>query len=143
MNINYYRDDSCNEGYKASWQNCQFNNDTDLTALTVKPLVTINSQPFIRQHHITYLTGRETCHAHHFAKLLATKLLASPYTAHDHNCKVLWIDSVHGPHICAKIFQELRIQRVIIPDITFCICLLIHCVLVKFKAVIIELPVLA
>ena len=108
MNINYYRDDSCNEGYKASWQNCQFNNDTDLTALTVKPLVTINSQPFIRQHHITYLTGRETCHAHHFAKLLATKLLASPYTAHDHNCKVLWIDSVHGPHICAKIFQELK-----------------------------------
>ena len=108
MNINYYRDDSCNEGYQASWQNCQFNNSTDLSSLTVKPLVTINRQPFIRQHHITYLTGKETCHAHHFAKLLATKLLASPYAADDHNCKVLWIDTVHGPHICAKIFQELK-----------------------------------
>lgn len=106
MNINYYRH-SNGEGWEESWENCQFDSNTDLSSLTVKHLVTINDQPFLRQHHLTYLTGKDTCHAHHFAKLLATKLLATPSNTSKSNCKVLWIDTLHGPHVCAKIYYEL------------------------------------
>ena len=106
MKINYYRHPNA-EGESESWENCQFDSNTDLSSLTVKHLVTINGQPFLRQHHLTYLTGKETCHAHHFAKLLATKLLATPSTTSKSNCKVLWIDTLHGPHVCAKIYYEL------------------------------------
>ena len=106
MKINYYRHPNA-EGESESWENCQFDSNTDLSSLTVKHLVTINGQPFLRQHHLTYLTGKETCHAHHFAKLLATKLLAKPSTTSKSNCKVLWIDTLHGPHVCAKIYYEL------------------------------------
>ena len=106
MNINFYRRPN-GEGAENSWSNCQFSSDTDLTGLTVKPLVTINRQPFLRQHHVTYLTGRETCHAHHFAKLLAAKHLANPSTHTASPCKLLWIDTLHGPHIAAQIYREL------------------------------------
>ena len=116
MNINYYRYPNA-QGEDESWQNCQFTHETDLSPFTeVKPLVTLNRQPVIRQHHSTYLTGKETCRAHHFAKFLAIKVLTStPRQAVDvmqaaslHNgCKVLWIDTLHGPHICTAIYHEL------------------------------------
>ena len=56
MKINYYRHPNA-EGESESWENCQFDSNTDLSSLTVKHLVTINGQPFLRQHHLTYLTG--------------------------------------------------------------------------------------
>ena len=75
MKINYYRYPSA-QGEQESWQNCQFTHNTDLSPFTeVKPLVTLNGQPIIRQHHSTYLTGKDTCRAHHFAKYLAIQVL--------------------------------------------------------------------
>ena len=123
MKINYYRYPSA-QGEQESWQNCQFTHNTDLSPFTeVKPLVTLNGQPIIRQHHSTYLTGKDTCRAHHFAKFLAIQVLTgvsvstSPVpcavaevTAPVSNvpaCKVLWIDTLHGPHICTQIYHEL------------------------------------
>ena len=123
MNINYYRYPNA-QGEDESWQNCQFTHETDLSPFSeVKPLVTLNGQPVIRQHHSTYLTGKETCRAHHFAKFLAIQVLTgesvptslvpcavAPATAPVSNvpaCKVLWIDTLHGPHICTQIYHEL------------------------------------
>ena len=124
MKINYYRYPNA-QGEQESWQNCQFTHETDLSQFTgSKPLVSINDQPVIRQHHVTYLTGKDTCRAHHFAKHLAIQVLTStPQQPVDvlqasglHNtaqqsaqtpCKVLWIDTLHGPHICTTIYREL------------------------------------
>ena len=120
MKINYYRYPSP-QGEQESWQNCQFTHETDLSQFTgSKPLVSINDQPVIRQHHVTYLTGKDTCRAHHFAKHLAIQVLtATPQQSVEvlqasslHNpgqapCKVLWIDTLHGPYICTSIYREL------------------------------------
>ena len=104
MQVNYYRH-SNDQGYDESWRACQFTPASDLSQFTVKPLVTINGQPYLRQHHITYLTGRETCRAHHFAKHLAVQVLnATPATG---GTSVLWIDTHNGPHVSAAIFREL------------------------------------
>lgn len=135
MNINFYRHP--NTSQHDAWQECQFTSDTDLSNLTIQPLVTINGQSIILQHHSTYLTGKETCRAHHFAKLLAAAVLAGDCpnipTAQVHDSvpitiktssqtdsrqrvttskatprSVLWIDTVHGPHLCAQLFKELE-----------------------------------
>ena len=121
MKINFYRFHN-GQGEDESWQNCQFTHDTDLTAFTgIKPLVTINGQPILRQHHVTYLTGKETCRAHHFAKHLAIQLLSSPSqqaleetqtsdlydSCMSSPCRVLWIDTLHGPHIATQVYHEL------------------------------------
>ena len=103
MEINYYRDANA-QGYDESWQACQFTSDTDLTPFRSSDLVTINGQAYLRQHHITYLTGRETCRAHHFAKHLAIQVLQQ-HT--QDGCKVLWIDTLNSPYVSAPIFREL------------------------------------
>ena len=72
MQINYYR--TTNLG-ATPWKDCLFTSETNLDAFTVEPLVSINGLPILRRHQSTYLTGRNTCRAHHFAKLLATKVL--------------------------------------------------------------------
>ena len=105
MEINYYRDINA-QGYDESWQACQFTSDTDLTPFRSSDLVTINGQPYLRQHHITYLTGRETCRAHHFAKHLAIQVLSNEASTQD-GCKVLWIDTLNSPYVSAPIFREL------------------------------------
>ena len=118
MEINYYRyPNASSEG--ESWQNCQFTHETELSSFSrVKPLVTINGQPIVRQHHVTYLTGKDTCRAHHFAKYLAIQVLtsSSPQPVEvvratgsykSSPCKVLWIDTLHGTHICTQIYHEL------------------------------------
>ena len=76
MEINYYRTSNA-LGSDESWKNCQFTPATNLSDFTIKTLVTINGQPILRTHHTTYLTGKETCHAHHFAKHLAIQVLNS------------------------------------------------------------------
>jgi len=75
MESNYYRQDNA-QGYEEAWSSCQFTSNTDLSQFSVKPLVSINGQSYLRQHHVTYLTGRETCRAHHFAKHLAIQVLS-------------------------------------------------------------------
>ncbi|MBQ9556694.1 MAG: hypothetical protein IJV05_10760 [Muribaculaceae bacterium] len=134
MNINYYR--QANISQHDSWQECQFTSDTDLTPFTIKPLVSINGQPFLRQNHSTYLTGKDTCRAHHFAKMLAAAVLAGDcpnvpsaqvsdtvsvtidttrrsdirrqtFTTTATPRSVLWIDTIHGPHVSAQLFREL------------------------------------
>ena len=181
MKINYYRTSNA-MGSDESWQNCQFTTKANLSDFTIKTLVTINGQPILRTHHTTYLTGKETCHAHHFAKHLAIQVLnaaptsvnppipvsslpspvpnstspvpravtlsrphrpAAPATPQQipqrprpvcsgiatapspscpsststasspsspSSCKVLWIDTLHGPHISARIYHELAAQ---------------------------------
>ncbi len=118
MEINYYRYPNA-LGEEESWQNCQFTHETELSSFSnVKPLVTLSGQPIIRQHHVTYLTGKDTCRAHHFAKYLATQVLASDSPKDlellqssalykPKPCKVLWIDTLHGPYICNRIYNEL------------------------------------
>ena len=110
--VNFYRQ-SNSQGYDESWQVCQFNDENDLSGFTSAPLVAINGQPYLRQHHVTYLTGRETCRAHHFAKHLAVQVLQSHQDtgnqapATPDSCRVLWIDTLHGPHVSAAIYREL------------------------------------
>ena len=104
MQVNYYRQSNA-QGYDQSWQSCQFTQGTDLSQFSAKALVTINGQPYLRQHHITYLTGKETCRAHHCAKHLAIQVLnATPST---NGTSVMWIDTLNGPHVSAAIFSEL------------------------------------
>ena len=132
--MEYYRESNA-QGTEESWQNCQFTRETNLSDFTIRTLVSINGQPILRTHHTTYLTGRETCHAHHFAKHLAIKVLndtpitqstssgnvhvdsgsaavssessASSASSSSSPCKVLWIDTLHGPHISTRIYHEL------------------------------------
>ena len=118
MEINYYRQNNA-QGYDEAWSACQFTSNTDLSQFTVKPLVTINGQPYLRQHHVTYLTGRETCRAHHFAKHLAIQVLSQQRQGRQvpgdaiadkkrpTTCSVLWIDTHNGPHVAAAIYREL------------------------------------
>ena len=166
MEINYYRQPN-SQGTQEAWESCQFTCDTNLSDFTIKPLVTINGQPILRQHHVTYLTGKDTCRAHHFAKHLAIQVLtsdnnninndktsmatrdrvnvcsdsvaaptarnsdrvnvssdsvaASP-TRDRSRCKVLWIDTLHGPHISAAIYRELAAHAIHKQDLHF-ICL--------------------
>ena len=121
MEINYYREPN-SQGLIESWQACQFTAGTDLSAFSCRNLVTINGQPYIRQHHVTYLTGKETCRAHHFAKHLAIQILSKqsssdPSASSDSSassdpskpaCKVLWIDTVNSVHVAAAICRELE-----------------------------------
>ena len=102
MDINYYRQHNLKTETE-SWQDCQFTSETDLSGFTAKPLVTLNGQHILQQHHVSYLTGKETCRAHHFAKFLAINILSSPSS----DARVLWIDTLHGPHICSRIYHEL------------------------------------
>lgn len=121
------------------WGQCMFNSQTNFDDFKIKPLVTIGGQPVISQHEATYITGRDTCHAHHFAKMLAGAVLSGSYqhapsltaestvpisievpkqpwnpdspmrkhtTAATPNT-VLWIDTVRGPHACARFYQEM------------------------------------
>ncbi|MBR5170988.1 MAG: hypothetical protein IKW85_10545 [Muribaculaceae bacterium] len=129
MEINYYREPNA-QGCDESWQACQFTCDTDLSAFNSINLVTINGQPYLRQHHVTYLTGKESCRAHHFAKHLAVQLLsgninedtgtvpramtpvmapgdADASSPSNPTCRVLWIDTLNSPYIGAAIFLEL------------------------------------
>ena len=77
MEINYYRHPNA-QGEDDSWQSCQFTHETELSPFSkVTSLVTLNGQPILRQHHSTYLTGKDTCRAHHFAKFLAIQVLTS------------------------------------------------------------------
>ena len=121
MNIHYFRKPDLSDN--DPWQDCLFNTDTNLDDLTVEPLITINGQPILRQHQSTYLTGKETCRAHHFAKLLASAVLSNQCStfpsAHVNDTvnlngpskttprSVLWIDTVNGPHTSAQIYREL------------------------------------
>ena len=98
------------------WKEALITGDTQLDDYSSKSLITINGQTVIRQHLSTYLTGRETCLAHHFAKMLAAAVLKGSYehapgmSVHLPDAKqgsVLWIDSVRGLHSCAGFFNEM------------------------------------
>ena len=122
------------------WSQCVINHDTNLDDFRINHLVTIGGQPVISQHSATYITGRDTCHAHHFAKMLAGAVLSGAYTgapsltatrtvpvsfeygptpedphAAPRTCTrtatpgtVLWIDTIHSPHDCARLFSEMH-----------------------------------
>ena len=112
ININYYREANlCGN----PWKDALFTSDSQLTGLRSRDLVTFRGQPILQQHHATYLTGKDTCRAHHFAKMLATAILKGQYpdapgvsiTCGDPKPTVLWIDTVRGPHACAELFREM------------------------------------
>ena len=137
--IFHYRLDGTHDECAADnpWDQCFFNSDTDLDSFKSLPLVTIGGQPVIRQHQATYITGRDTSHAHHFAKMVAGALLAGDYPqapslnvetqnlaspaspvpcaatpvaapSGNHDNKVLWIDTVHNPYACASLYKEIN-----------------------------------
>ena len=82
MEINYYRHPNV-QGEDDSWESCQFTHETELTPFSrIASLVTLNGQPILRQHHSTYLTGKDTCRAHHFAKFLAIQVLSGTTENH-------------------------------------------------------------
>ena len=124
MKINFHRHH--NPGSHDAWKECQFTSGTDLSALTIRSLVTINGQPVLQQHHATYLTGKETSRAHHFAKYLAIQVLKGKEgkdkegkdnqvtngEAASEAPTVLWIDTVHGPHLSAQLYRELQAHAV-------------------------------
>ena len=113
MNIFHYR----KTDYEGDpWDDLIITGKTDLSDLKSKSIVTINGQTVLRQHSITYLTGRDTCHAHHFAKMLTAAVLSGSYdrapglSVNVENLQqgsVLWLDSVHGIHACADFFDEM------------------------------------
>ena len=61
------------------WGQCLFSGKNDSSMFKSKPLLAIGGQTVIAQHHATYITGRDTCHAHHFAKMVAGALLSGSY----------------------------------------------------------------
>jgi len=98
------------------WKDTIIKDESQLESLTSKTLVTINGQTIARQHSMTYLTGRETCHAHHLAKMVAAAILDGNYNhapdlnvslPDDEKGRVLWIDSAHSIYSCADFFKEM------------------------------------
>ena len=116
MKIYNYR--TPNVDYDDPWKDCLFTDNAQLDSFGAKPLVSFNNQPLIQQHHVTYVTGKETCHAHHFVKMLTSAVLNGDYshapsiavTPTEERPTVLWIDTVHGPHTCASLFKEMTAQ---------------------------------
>ena len=53
------------------WRYCVFNDNSNLEVYSINPPVSIHGQPVLQQHKFTYITGRDLCHAHHYAKMLA------------------------------------------------------------------------
>ena len=139
--IFHYRVDGTHDECAADnpWGQCLFNHETNLNDFKGNHLVTIGGQPIISQHEATYITGRDTCHAHHFAKMLAGAVLAGSYQhapsltaspsvpitfelpqgpesdSRTHHCtrsatpgSVLWIDTIHSPYDCAKLYREMK-----------------------------------
>ena len=113
MNIFHYRK---NDYVADPWQEVLITGKTDLGGLKSRAIVSINGQTVLRQHSVTYITGRDTCHAHHFAKMLAAAVLSGSYdrapglSVNLENIQqgsVLWIDSVNRIHACADFFNEM------------------------------------
>ena len=116
MRIYSYREP--NVSSENAWKDCLFENNEQLAGYGAKTLVAFNDQPVVQQHHTTYITGRDTCHAHHFAKMLAKAVLDGRYDnapsitvrKTDEPANILWIDTVRGPHACASFFKEMTAQ---------------------------------
>jgi hypothetical protein len=98
------------------WKDTIIKDDSQLESLRSRTLVSINGQIIARQHSMTYLTGRETCHAHHFAKMVAGAILNGSYDQapdlnvslpDEENGRVLWVDSAHSIYSCADFFKEM------------------------------------
>ena len=79
--IFHYRVDGTHDECAADnpWSQWLINHETNSDEFTINHLVTIGGQPIISQHRATYLTGTDTCHAHHFAKMLAGTILSGCY----------------------------------------------------------------
>ena len=117
MKIHYY---TKLDNSEQPWKDILISSQTDLDAYGIKPYISIKGLPVIRRHHITYLTGKDTCHARHYAAMLAGAMLSAGYgnapslKMHDDTQgtpatpkRVLWIDTHHTPHSCAHFFRQL------------------------------------
>ena len=113
MKVFHYRTASCGGD---PWEDLIITGKTDLSQFNSRAIVSINGQTVLRQHSITYLTGRDTCHAHHFAKMLAGAVLSGSYDRapglsvnldNVQKGSVFWLDSVHSIHACADLFNEM------------------------------------
>lgn len=113
MKIFHYR----NPDYDADpFEDMLIKDNTELSDFKSHTILSINGQTVLRQHSITYITGRETCNAHHFAKMLAGAVLKGSYdgfpglSVNLHQARqgsVLWLDSVHSFHACVDLFEEM------------------------------------
>jgi hypothetical protein len=113
MKIFSYRNP--NESCARPWRECLITDYSQVEQFRSRPLVSFNNQPIIQQHNVTYVTGKDTCHAHHVAKMIASAVLRGAYDkapaltvdAGDKPATVLWIDSVRGPHASADFYREM------------------------------------
>lgn len=116
MKIHYYTKFDNSE---QPWKDILISSQTDLDAYGIKPYISIKGLPVIRRHHTTYLTGKDTCHAHNYAAMLAGAMLSAGYDNAPslmlHNDsqdtpatpkRVLWIDTHRTPHSCAHFFRQ-------------------------------------
>jgi hypothetical protein len=113
MKIYHYRKTDLVEN---PWEDILITGDTQLDQYQFRTLASICGQTVIRQHASTYITGKDTCLAHHFVKMIAAAILKgsydhapgltvnNPQAAHGN---VLWIDTVRGLHACADFFKEM------------------------------------
>lgn len=113
MDVLHYRStDYCDN----PWQQLIINDETQIADCQSKTIVSINGQTVIRQHASTYITGKDSCQAHHFAKMIAVAVLKGEYEhapglnvtpTDEQPATVLWVDSVRGVHPCADFFNEM------------------------------------
>ena len=113
MKILHYR---TTDYVEEPWKDALITSQQQVEGFRSKTIVSINGQTVIRQHASTYITGKDTCLAHHFAKMIAAAVLTGKYDraprltvtpADDRPARVLWIDSVRGIHLCADFFNEM------------------------------------
>lgn len=113
MKIFHYR----NPDYDADpWNDAIINGNTNLNDFCPKTILSINGCNILRQHYSTYITGKNTSNAHHFAKMIAAAVLKGSFTLapglsvdlqQSQQGTVLWVDSVHSVHACADFFKEM------------------------------------
>ncbi len=113
MDVLHYRStDYCDN----PWQQLIIDDKTQIADCQSKTIVSINGQTVIRQHASTYITGKDSCQAHHFAKMIAVAVLKGEYEhapglnvtpTDEQPATVLWVDSVRGVHPCADFFNEM------------------------------------
>lgn len=117
MKIHYYTKFDNSE---KPWKDILISSQIDIDAYGIKPYISIKGLAVIRRHHCTYLTGKDTCHAHQYATMLAGAMLSASYDSapslklHDDSQdtpatpkRVLWIDTHRSPHSCAHFFRQI------------------------------------
>jgi hypothetical protein len=119
------------------WESLCLNIDMkNLVDFRPHAIVSINGNPVLHQHEITFLTGASHCRAHAFAKMLTAAVIGGSYpfaqsvqvAKRDGDqpqkpSRVLWIDTVHSFYTCCGIIDDLKQNFNITQDSFRFVCL--------------------